>query len=60
MVISHAFDPLVAGTIVASPKADNFPATGRPRCEVRVRVEDAGTATIYRVIGFGEQTEEPL
>jgi hypothetical protein len=32
---------LVAGTIVAQPKAENFPERGRPRCEVRIRVEEA-------------------
>ena len=51
-------DILLAGIVVAQPKAENFPATGRPRCEVRVRAEGDGQAVIYRVVGFEEQTEE--
>jgi hypothetical protein len=35
-----------------------FPANGRPRCEVRVRVEGEGTTAIYRVVAFEDQMDE--
>jgi hypothetical protein len=48
---------LVAGTIVAKPKAEAFPAHGRPRCEVRIKVED-NTAAIFRIVGYDDQMAE--
>jgi Single-strand binding protein family len=49
---------LVAGTVVAQPRAEAFPERGRPRCEVRVRVDGDGNAVTYRVIGFDDQMAE--
>jgi hypothetical protein len=49
---------LVAGVVIAKPVAEAFPDRGRPRCEVRIKVEGDGNAVIYRVIGFEEQTAE--
>ena len=49
---------LIAGTIVAKAKAEIFPTSDRPRCEVRIKVEGDGSAVIYRVIGFDDQTAE--
>ena len=49
---------LIAGTIVAKPKVELFPVSGRPRCEVRIRVEGEDTTAVYRVIGFEELMDE--
>jgi Single-strand binding protein family len=49
---------LIAGTVAAQPKALDFPANGRPRCEVRVKVEDDNSVMLYRVLGFDDQTAE--
>ena len=49
---------LIAGIVATAPKAENFPASGRPHCEVRIRAEGDGQAVIYRVVGFEEQSEE--
>jgi hypothetical protein len=44
---------LLAGVVVAQPKAEPFPERGRPRCEVRVKVEGNDTA-VYRVVGHDD------
>jgi hypothetical protein len=44
---------LVAGTILAKI----FPEHGRPRCEVRIKVED-GSAAIFRIVGYDDQIAE--
>jgi hypothetical protein len=46
---------LIAGTVAGQPKAEPFPAKGRPRCELRLAVEDDNCVTLYRVVGFDEQ-----
>src|ERR1700757_3974528 len=49
---------LVAGVVAAKPKAQPFPATGRPRCELRLEVHDDASMTVFRVLGFDDQTRE--
>ena len=48
---------LVAGTVVSKPKAEMFPAQGRPRCEARIKVED-GSAAIFKIVGYDDQLTE--
>jgi hypothetical protein len=47
---------LLAGFVTAKPVVETFPTRGRPRCEVRVKVEgqDDVRTTIFRVIGHDE------
>ena len=49
---------LIAGTVAAKPKSQPFPTTGRPRVEIRVKVEDDNAVTLFRVIAHGEQMAE--
>jgi single-stranded DNA-binding protein len=48
---------LLAGTVTAKPKVQTFPAEGRPRCEVRLEVDD-DLVTIFRIVGYDDQTAE--
>jgi hypothetical protein len=49
---------LLAGTVTAKPKIMDFPAAGRPRCEVRIEAEGSGQAVIFRVLAFDDLMPE--
>jgi hypothetical protein len=49
---------LIAGTVAAQPKANAFPASGRPRCEIRVKVEGDTSVTLFRIVGYDDQMAE--
>jgi hypothetical protein len=49
---------LLAGTVTAKPKIMDFPASGRPRIELRIEAEGDSGAILFRVIAHDDLMAE--